>query len=1129
MIENIIRKDGNLTKLISYATNKTMSVFGCGIEERLAIIDSLDSFVMYITNTLDDAREMCDRLNAMGRNSKVFYADFNYGLNTFYSYTKLNEILNDIAHEKINTLVLPVASLTAKLPSFENYLSSIKIEKSHHYNIKEIIKDLLKNQYKKVEQVENVCEFRSFGDILEIYGLNTELPVRINFFDDEVESIYSFDENYNKVNSYDEIEFLSNSFSIEPNYSEIEKTAKAYLTKCKTNEDIDNVNEILNMIAHKEINPWSHIFSEVNSSIFDYLPNYSTIIIDDTKVLYDTLTSEINGLNEFIKNEIKQFRMFDKHEKSFLNINDILSLLHNQSSMIAFQQITSANKFFSPQMVFNLKSIPVGNYINKHAVLINDLSGYITTKNTVLLFVKNKDYVESYTQLLDSNRLNYVVTKNTFNIIKNTINIIPQSYLASFGFREENLVVIGSNRLFGLKKISKVVSFNTEDNYLPQPNDYVVHEIHGVGKYLGTQSLNVNHSKKDYLIIEYKNNDKLYLPVEYTNRLTKFIGTKEKPTLNKLGGVEFLAVKNKVKNSLKTLAFNLVELYKKRENTKGYVYKKELELEQLFKDSFPYTETVDQDKAILDVYQDMENGKVMDRLICGDVGYGKTEVAMRAIFKTIIHGKQAMFMCPTTILSQQHYNTCVARLKDFGVRVEVLNRFKTKSEVNKIVENIKLGDVDVVCGTHRLLSKDVQFKDLGLLVLDEEQKFGVGDKEKIKNLKNSVNVLTLSATPIPRTLHLSLIGARDISVINTPPNDRLNVATIVTDYNEDLLKNAIQREIDRNGQVLVVYNKVEDIYSISSKISTLFEGKISVDVAHGQMPQETLENAIYRLYSGQTQVLVATTLIENGVDLPNANTLFVLNADSLGLSQMYQLKGRVGRSNIQAYAYFTFEKNKIFNEDAYKRLQAILEYSEMGSGYKIAMRDLEIRGAGNILGPEQHGHMQKVGYAMYVNLLNQAVEEVKQNKSIIFNEDARIESDIDASISDDYILNSKSKIELYNEISRLNTLQELLLLNQKLVELFKEVSVDLQNLMKIALIKNLATKQNILKVVLNRSKSFIQFKNEKDLITNKVNEAVDTYKNYVVINLSNLPIIEINQIPYDKLLDFVIEFLSFLL
>lgn len=1134
MLESIVKKNGNLNKLIDSIPYKQISVFGCGLNERLAIVDSLDSFIVYIVENIDTAIKINAELENQGKNSRIYSPDFNYSSSTIYSYSKINTLLNELIFGDINALVVPIGALTYKIPNKETFEDYLHIEKDTEYSRTDLISKLHHLDYKQVEQIESIGEYRVFGDMLDIFPICHELPIRISFFDDEVEDIYAINFEYNKVNTYQKIDILNNCFAKNIDFEKLNTEVKNALTKAKDNVNIDALNNILNATSMGRINPFLHVYSSnISGSIFDYLPKDYTIVIDDAKLIYDTLDSNIKENKEYIDENISSGTMINSHKDIFYSMNDICNNIKNHDSVIAFQMLTQANRFFNPQMVFSLKSIPVGNYVNKSAVLVNDVSSFLATKNTVILCVKSKDNIEYFEKILNANRISFVETNTVRNIILNTVNIIPITYGISFGFRDENFVVIGSNSLFGEKiniptkrtKQTKVLDF------VPEINDYVVHETHGVGKYVGIENLHVNNTQKDYLVIEYKNNDRLYLPVEYTNRLTKYVGGEDSPKLNKLGGVEFANIKSKVKSSLKELAFSLVELYQKRDSSKGFIYKREEELETAFKESFPYQETPDQEKAIADIDNDMEKGKVMDRLICGDVGYGKTEVAIRAIFKTVIHGKQCMFMCPTTVLSQQHYNTCLSRLQDFGIKVEVLNRFKTKAQVSDILDRLSKGEIDVLCGTHRLLSKDVVFKDLGLLVLDEEQKFGVGDKEKIKNIKSNINVLTLSATPIPRTLHMSMVGIRDISVISTPPESRLNVATTVTEYSDELLKNAITNELNRGGQTLVIYNRVEDIYAISSHIRDMFDGEVIVDVAHGQMGQEVLENAIYNLYNGKTQVLVATTLIENGVDLPNANTLFVLDADKLGLSQLYQLKGRVGRNNIQAYAYFTYMADKILNSDSYKRLEAIVEYSDMGSGYKIAMRDLEIRGAGNVLGPEQHGHMVKVGYAMYMALLNQAINEVKgeSTKELIEKIDTKIDVNIPAYMPEDYISDTNQKTTIYSEISNIGSSTDLINLVSKLKEEYVDIPYPLINLMKVALIKNICTKLNVENMKINSTKATMQFRDNKDVLTDKVSDALNVYSMYTVLNLSNLPIIEFDTKSQGDVLDIIIEFLNYII
>ena len=573
------------------------------------------------------------------------------------------------------------------------------------------------------------------------------------------------------------------------------------------------------------------------------------------------------------------------------------------------------------------------------------------------------------------------------------------------------------------------------------------------------------------------------------------------------------------------LAINLVELYKQRETEKGIKYESD-SLMDLFENSFEYDLTPDQQNAVNDIKSDLYSGKLMDRLICGDVGYGKTEVALRAAYQVVLGGKQVAFLCPTTILSEQHFKTATKRLKDFVCNVKVLNRFKTKAEQEEIIKGVKSGDVDILIGTHRLLSNDVVFKDLGLLVLDEEHRFGVADKEKIKALKKDVDVLTLSATPIPRTLNMALTGIRDISVIETPPKNRIAVQTYVTEESESLICDAIKREMARNGQVLIVYNKVDSIYDFSKRISNLVPNA-RIGVAHGQMHEKILEDTIFKLYNGEYDILIATTLIENGIDLPMANTLIVIDADRLGLSQLYQLKGRIGRSDRMAYAYFTFNPNKILSVDAYKRLDAIMEFTELGSGFKIAMRDLEIRGAGNVLGKEQHGHMEKVGYELYCKLLDEAVSELKGKKE---KEVKPIKIDIvcPAYIPEDYISDEQDKIKYYDEISKISSTKEMVEVKNHLSQAFGEVPNELYNLLKIALIKNLGTKIEAKRILLSPTASKIYLYPKQEIVSERIANVLHDRKDAMVLKFEDVPIIEMNlsrMSVVDKL-DYVIKFLN---
>ena len=598
--------------------------------------------------------------------------------------------------------------------------------------------------------------------------------------------------------------------------------------------------------------------------------------------------------------------------------------------------------------------------------------------------------------------------------------------------------------------------------------DYVVHKIYGIGIFIGINTITADNTTKDYIKIKYKNDDILYVPTSDLDSVRKYIGGGEKaPKVNRLGSKEWENTKAKVKNNLREVARELIELYATRENAKGYAFSKDTPWQTQFENSFEYVETDDQLRCIEEVKKDMELQKPMDRLLCGDVGYGKTEVAIRAAFKAVMDQKQVAYLVPTTVLADQQYKSFKERMEEFPIRVEVLNRFRTVKEQNDIIKKLKLGELDVVIGTHRILSKDVEFKDLGLLIIDEEHRFGVKDKEKIKQYKANVDVLTMSATPIPRTLHMSIVGVRDMSVIYEPPQDRKPVQTYVLEYDDEVIKEAITKELERGGQVFYLFNNVAQIERKAAVIARLVP-EASVDFAHGRMSGNQIEDIMHEFIEGNTNVLVCTTILESGIDIPNANTIIVENADRMGLAQLYQIRGRVGRSNRQAYAYITYKRDKLLSEVADKRLKAIKEFTEFGSGFKIAMRDLEIRGAGSLLGEIQHGHMEQVGYDTYCKLLDEVMKETKGIKQIEEQEvDVQIDLNVSSYIPDEFISNQSQKIEVYQDIALCKNEEDLQNIIDEIIDRFGNMPVEVENLIKIARIKNLC-KQNRIEKVYNK-------------------------------------------------------------
>lgn len=707
------------------------------------------------------------------------------------------------------------------------------------------------------------------------------------------------------------------------------------------------------------------------------------------------------------------------------------------------------------------------NFHGQMSLLKTETDRWHKGNYTIVFLVSDHKRAEKLHKTLTDYEIEAVILEENNKILQKKTQILIGELHTGFEFPTFQLTVITEEELFNkqprkTRRRQKLSNAERIKSYSElKVGDYVVHVNHGIGKYLGIETLEINGLHKDYLHLKYRGNDKLYVPVEQIDLVQKYVGSEAKePKIYKLGGSEWKRVKKKVQKSVQDIADDLIKLYAEREATKGYPFSPDGDLQREFEASFPYQETEDQLRSIREIKRDMEKERPMDRLLCGDVGYGKTEVAIRAAFKAIEDGKQVAFLVPTTILAQQHYETLKERFRDYPIEIGLLSRFRTRKQQNETVKGLKNGTVDVVIGTHRLLSKDIVFHDLGLLIIDEEQRFGVTHKEKIKKMKTNVDVLTLTATPIPRTLHMSMLGVRDLSVIETPPENRFPVQTYVMEYSGVLVREAIERELARDGQIYFLYNRVEDIEKKAEEISLLVPDA-RVAYAHGQMTETELESVMLSFLEGEYDVLVTTTIIETGVDIPNVNTLIVYDADKMGLSQLYQLRGRVGRSNRVAYAYFTYRKEKVLAEVAEKRLQSIKEFTELGSGFKIAMRDLSIRGAGNILGAQQHGFIDSVGFDLYSEMLKEAIEERKGKVSTEVESTFEVDLQIDAYIPDSYIKDGHQKIEMYKRFRALKTMDELNELQEEMIDRFGDYPEQVHYLFLISEMKIHAQQSNL--------------------------------------------------------------------
>ncbi len=762
---------------------------------------------------------------------------------------------------------------------------------------------------------------------------------------------------------------------------------------------------------------------------------------------------------------------------------------------------------------FSIIAKNTNSYNASFEMLIKDLEHWKKERYRVLLLSP----VKSRAQRLAGELREYDLLANYSDsldkeIVPGEIMVCCGNMHRGFEYPLIRYVVITESDMFGRekKKIkyrkksgltgSKIQSFSELSI-----GDYVIHENHGLGIYKGIEKVRVEGVEKDYIKLEYGDGGKLYVPITQMDIIQKYAASDAKvPKLNKLGNTDWAKTKTKVKKAVADIAKDLVELYAKRQQSEGFVYGPDTVWQKEFEEMFPYEETEDQIEAIEAVKKDMESPKIMDRLVCGDVGYGKTEIAIRAAFKAVQEGRQVVYLVPTTVLAQQHFNTFTQRMMDFPVRIDLLSRFRTAAQQKKTIDDLSKGLVDIVIGTHRVLSKDVRYKNLGLLIIDEEQRFGVAHKEKIKHLKENVDVLTLTATPIPRTLHMSLIGIRDMSILEEPPVDRVPIQTYVMEYNDEMVREAIQRELSRGGQVFYVYNRVKDIEEKAARIAEMIPDA-NVVSAHGQMNERQLEQIMFDFINGDIDVLVSTTIIETGIDISNVNTMIIEDADRFGLSQLYQLRGRVGRSNRTAYAFMMYKRDKMLNETAEKRLAAIKEFSDLGSGVKIAMRDLEIRGVGNLLGAEQHGHMEAVGYDLYCKMLNEAVVSLKGGEQTEDFE-TTVDFDMSAFIPDSYIANEHLKLDMYKKISCIENPQDLEDIQDELIDRFGDMPKEVENLLEAAMIKTLAHKAYVTAVKANRQEIRITMYKNARIKPESVPEIVSKYKNCLKVKPGTEPV-----------------------
>jgi transcription-repair coupling factor (superfamily II helicase) len=787
-------------------------------------------------------------------------------------------------------------------------------------------------------------------------------------------------------------------------------------------------------------------------TILSYLPKNAAILIEEPPRVFESAQAEFAAFTENAAALFEKGEAQGAEAELYISPTELLAGLETARTAMMFA-LTRSFTLIKPKTLFRFEARPAAKYMTGTEALFSDIVSWKRSGYTVAVYAgAHAERVCS--QLTDMGLSPALTEKLSRDLVRGEFIIVGESLPFGFEYPEIKLALVTEAELYGSVKRKAGKASKRPQLVFSELSvgDMVVHETHGIGRFVGVEALTVGDNTRDYLLLQYSGGDKLYIPTDQLDRVQKYIGGgDEEPKLSKLGGTEWQRAVSRTREGVKELAMDLVRLYSERQRFKGHSFSKDTPWQRQMEENFIYEETPDQLTSIEEIKKDMESGKIMDRLLCGDVGYGKTEVALRAAFKAVMDSKQVAFLVPTTILAQQHYSTLSSRFAGFPVTVELLSRFKSPKEQSEIVKRIASGRVDVVVGTHTLLSSKVKFKDLGLLIVDEEQRFGVGHKEQIKDMKRTVDVLTLSATPIPRTLHMSMIGIRDMSVIETPPEQRYPVQTYVLEYSEAVVREAVLKEIGRGGQVYIVYNRVRSMEGFAAKIGELVpEARIAF--AHGQMSERILEKTMLDFMDGMYDVLICSTIIESGMDIPNVNTIVVHDADHMGLSQLYQLRGRVGRSTRLGYAYLTFRRDKVLTEVAEKRLTAIREFTQFGSGFKIAMKDLEIRGAGNLLGPEQHGHMAEVGYDFYCKLMSEAVREAKgePERPVV---DCSVDIPVDAHIPHSYIRGENLRLEMYKRIASISSGEDLLDVQEELLDRYGDIPKSVQNLMDVALCK----------------------------------------------------------------------------
>ena len=1111
-----------------------------GMAHFSAALGSNYKYKVIVTFSDVRAREIYDDMKSFDPNT--FYyppKDFIFFSADAYGNLIIQQRLDAVSHlisgEEF-TLITTIDGLMDRLVPLDLIRKNcIHLSYDDTIDVEELKTALVNSGFERTEQVETAGQFAVRGGIIDIFPMTGDVPYRIELWDDVIDSIRSFDalsqrtiENIDDIVIYPASEYILSQEEIARGIEKIREEAalrEKTLRESFHTEEAHRLSVCINEFTERLSISRTGVFLDSFMTYFypetmtlpDYFPAEETIFfIDEPGRIEERANTVETEFRESMINRIEGGYMLSGQTSVFCDTAEALARLASVRTVL-FTTLEQKLKHFKPKNNYYISMRNINPYNNSFELLVHDLQRYKKEGWCVLILCGSRSKAARLADtLFHDYELNAFVCEDPDHTpVPGEILLTSENIHRGFEYPLLRFALISESDVFGSKKKRKKKKSNYSGEKINtfsdlKPGDYVIHENHGLGIYRGIEKIVVDKLSRDYIKIEYGDGGNLYVPATQLDLIQKHSGNSmdgESPKLklNKLGSSEWSKTKSKVRRAVRDIAVDLVKLYAERQAKSGFQFSPDTIWQTEFEEQFPYTETDDQMTAIEDTKKDMESKKIMDRLICGDVGYGKTEVAIRAAFKAIQDGKQVAFLVPTTILAQQHYNTFTQRMKDFPVTVELMSRFRTPAQQKQAIAGLKSGHVDIVIGTHRILSKDIIFKDLGLLIIDEEQRFGVGHKEKIKQLKSNVDVLSLSATPIPRTLHMSLIGIRDMSVLEEPPVDRLPIQTYVMEFNEEMIREAINRELARNGQVYYVYNRVNNIEEITNEIQKLVPDAV-VRYAHGQMSERKLEQIMYEFINGEIDVLVSTTIIETGLDISNVNTMIIHDADKLGLSQLYQLRGRVGRSNRTSYAFLMYKRDKTLKEIAEKRLAAIREFTDLGSGFKIAMRDLEIRGAGNILGAEQHGHMDAVGYDLYCKMLNEAVLLLKGEKTEDDTYETTIDVKMDAYIPPKYIGNEIQKLAIYKRIASIENLEEYQDMQDELTDRFGDIPSVVDNLLKVALIKSSAHAAGMTEISGDKNTLVFHMHPHAHINTDKIPELINKYRGDLKFSTGNDPL-----------------------